>query len=144
VRQLITMLIEVTSTGGNLLLNVGPTARGVFDSRASERLEGMGKWMAYHNRSIYGCTQAPDNFQAPKNCLLTYNPETKRLYIHILEWPISALHLNGYKGKFKYAQLLSDASEVRYRTDTDGDNVTLNLPVLKPDIEVPVIELFLE
>jgi alpha-L-fucosidase len=38
--------------------------------------------------------------------------------------------------------LLNDASEVRYRTD--GDNVTLNLPVLKPDIEVPVIELFLE
>jgi alpha-L-fucosidase len=142
VRQLITMLIEVTGKGGNLLLNVGPTARGVFDSRANERLEGMGKWMAYHNRSIYGCTQAPDNFQAPKNCLLTYNPATKRLYIHVLEWPISALHLTGYNGKFKYAQLLNDASEVRYRTD--GDNVTLNLPVLKPDIEVPVIELFLE
>jgi alpha-L-fucosidase len=142
VRQLIVMLIEVTGKGGNLLLNVGPTARGVFDARAVERLEGMGKWMAYHNRSIYGCTQAPDGFRAPKNCLLTHNPATRRLYIHILEWPISALHLPGYNGKFKYAQLLNDASEIRYRTN--GDDVTLNLPILKPDVEVPVIELFLE
>ncbi|MDR1115912.1 MAG: alpha-L-fucosidase [Tannerella sp.] len=142
VNQLIVMLIEVTSKGGNLLLNVGPTARGLFDYRANERLEGMGKWMAYHSCSIYGCTQAPDEFTAPRNCLLTWNPAAKRLYVHILEWPINALHLNGFAGKFKYAQLLNDASEVRYRTD--GDNVTLNLPVLKPDTEVPVIELFLE
>jgi alpha-L-fucosidase len=143
VRQLIVMLIEVTGKGGNLLLNVGPTARGVFDNRACERLEGMGKWMAYHNRSIYGCTQAPDDFRKPENCLLTYNPNTRRLYVHVLEWPVSTLHLNGYKNKFKYAQLLNDASEVRYRVD--GDNVTLHLPVFKPsDVEVPVIELFLE
>jgi alpha-L-fucosidase len=143
VRQLIVMLIEVTGKGGNLLLNVGPTARGVFDSRACERLESMGKWMTYHNRSIYGCTQAPDDFQTPENCLLTYNPDTRRLYVHVLEWPVSTLHLNGYKDKFKYAQLLNDASEIRFRVD--GDNVTLNLPVFKPnDVEVPVIELFLE
>ena len=142
IRQLIVMLIEVTGKGGNLLLNVGPTARGVFDYRANERLEGMGKWMTYHNRSIYGCTQAPDEFVTPGNCLLTYNPKTKRLYVHILEWPINALHLPGFGGKFKYAQLLNDASEVRFQTN--GNNVTLNLPVRHPDVEVPVIELFLE
>ena len=142
VDQLVVMLIEVVGKGGNLLLNVGPTARGVFDYRANERLEGMGKWMAYNSRSIYGCTQAPDEFTAPRNCLLTYNPETGRLYVHILEWPLNALHLNGFAGKFKYAQLLHDASEVRYRVD--GNNVTLNLPVIKPEVAVPVIELFLE
>ncbi|MDR3193976.1 MAG: alpha-L-fucosidase, partial [Tannerella sp.] len=142
VRQLIVMLIEVTGKGGNLLLNVGPTARGVFDSRANDRLEGMGQWMRHHDRSIYGCTQAPDGFGAPDNCLLTWNPATKRLYVHILEWPVSSLRLPGFGGKFKYAQLLSDASEVGFRVD--GDEVTLHLPVLKPDVEVPVIELFLE
>ena len=29
------MLAETVSKGGNLLLNVGPTARGVFDERAA-------------------------------------------------------------------------------------------------------------
>jgi alpha-L-fucosidase len=142
IHQLIVMLIEVTSKGGNLLLNVGPTARGVFDYRANERLDGMGQWMDYHNRSIYGCTQAPDDFVAPRNCLLTYNPQTKRLYIHVLDWPINALRLPGFNGKFKYAQLLSDGSEVRFRSN--NDDVTLDLPVQRPDVDVPVIELFLE
>ena len=154
VHQLVVMLVETVSKGGNLLLNVGPTARGVFDYRADERLDGLAGWMKYHDRSIYGCTQATDNFEVPNNCLLTYNPQTKRLYIHVLEWPFRSLNLPGYKGKFKYAQLLNDASEIRYRTatvatgntsETTGENdVILTLPVERPNVEVPVIELFLE
>ena len=154
VHQLVVMLVETVSKGGNLLLNVGPTARGVFDYRADERLDGLAGWMKYHDRSIYGCTQAPDHFEVPNNCLLTYNPQTKRLYIHVLEWPFRSLNLPGYKGKFKYAQLLNDASEIRYRTatvatgntsETSGENdVILTLPVERPNVEVPVIELFLE
>ena len=154
VKQLIVMLVETVSKGGNLLLNVGPTARGNFDSRADERLEGLSGWMKYNSRSIYGCTQAPDEYEKPHNCLLTYNPETRRLYVHVLEWPFKSLHLKGYEGKIKYAQLLSDASEVRYRVNTKSSGNTsetskvgdliLNLPVDRPNVEVPVIELFLK
>ena len=43
--QLLELLIESVSKGGNLLLNVGPTARGLFDYRAQERLKAMGEWM---------------------------------------------------------------------------------------------------
>jgi alpha-L-fucosidase len=152
--QLVVMLIETTSKGGNLLLNVGPTARGTFDDRVSERLEGIGKWMYANSRSIYGCTQAPEEFQVPANCLLTYNPTTKRLYIHVLEWPSKSLHLPDYAGKFKYAQLLHDASEVKFHippptgdhpVETGRTNsVILSLPVERPNVEVPVIEMFLE
>ena len=154
VHQLVVMLIETVSKGGNLLLNVGPTARGVFDGRANERLKGIESWMKFHNRSIYGCTQAPDTYKVPDNCLLTFNPQTNRLYIHVLEWPFKTLHLTGYKGKIKYAQLLNDASEIRFRTNAqEGSNTTefsgendvmLMLPVERPDVEVPVIELFLQ
>jgi alpha-L-fucosidase len=154
VHQLVVMLIETVSKGGNLLLNVGPTARGLFDYRANDRLDGLGKWMQLHNRAIYGCTQAPVEFETPRNCLMTYNPETKRLYIHVLEWPFKSLHLKNMKGKFKYAQLLSDGSEIRYWTETEeessmsetsgANDVMLSLPVERPDVEVPVIELFLE
>lgn len=81
-RQLIILLIESVSKGGNLLLNVGPTARGRFNDNTMERLKAIGKWMEQHNRSIYGCTAAPDEFKTPDNRLLTYNPETNRIYIH--------------------------------------------------------------
>jgi alpha-L-fucosidase len=155
VHQLIVMLIETTSKGGNLLLNVGPTARGIFDNRANERLEGIGEWMKLHNRSIYGCTQAPDEFVTPQNCLLTYNPSTKRLYVHVLEWPFSSLRLPGFGDKLKYAQMLNDASEVKFTvpkpegghmndTSLGANDVILSLPVEHPAVEVPVIELFLE
>ena len=82
--QLLELLIESVSKGGNLLLNVGPTARGIFDLRAQDRLKSMGEWMNLNNRSIYGCTEAPAEFTAPANTVLTYNPVTKRLYIHML------------------------------------------------------------
>ena len=154
VRQLITTLIETVSKGGNLLLNVGPTARGTFDYRAVERLKGIGEWMKYNSRSIYGCTEAPKEFKKPDNCILTYNPKTKRLYVHVLEWPsLGTLFLDGFKGKIKYAQLLNDASEIQiikkpYWTVVERkfskDTVILKVPVRKPPVEVPVIELFLK
>lgn len=155
VRQLVVMLIETVSKGGNLLLNVGPTARGTFDDRAKERLEGIGAWMKDHNRSIYGCTQAPADLKAPQNCLLTYNPGTKRLYVHVLEWPMGVLRLDGFAGRVEYAQLLNDASEVKFNEAKGGEEggagqeaaaktLTLHLPVLQPKVTVPVIELYLK
>ena len=154
--QLIAMLIETVSKGGNLLLNVGPTARGNFDDRANDRLTGLGNWMKYNSRSIYGCTEAPDGFQKPDNTFLTYNPETNRLYVHLLQWPFKTLYLPGFKGKVKYAQFLNDGSEVSFSaavTDADPsshmaitagrNDLIVNLPTIKPNVEIPVIELFL-
>jgi alpha-L-fucosidase len=144
--QLLELLIESVSKGGNLLLNVGPTARGVFDYRAQERLKAMGEWMKYNNRSIYGCTAAPAGYTAPANTLLTYNPVTKRLYIHLLAYPMGSLTLPNMTGKIKYVQFLHDASEIRFGEGSDDskNDLTLNLPVLKPQVEIPVLEVFLK
>jgi len=153
VDQLLRMLIEVVSKGGNLLLNVGPTGRGEFDQRAMDRLRGMGEWMKRHGRAIYGCTAAPAGFLPPQDCRLTYNPETKRMYVHVLAWPFRHLHLDGFAGKVEYAQLLNDASEIKmvqlpaHQTEIEGeprDTLTLELPVVKPDVAIPVIELFMK
>jgi len=151
-QQLITMLIENVSKGGNLILNVGPTSRGCFDYRAQERLKAMGEWMKFNGRSIYGCTQAPDEFKCPANCLYTYNPATKCLYLHLLTYPLGEISLEGMAGKVKYAQFLHDGSEIlfhgkeKYGMQEDGskDNLQLSLPTLKPNTEIPVIELMLK
>ena len=153
VEQLVRMLAEVVSKGGNLLLNVGPTGRGEFDERARDRLAGMGKWMFRHSRSIYGCTQVPAEFIGSPQCCLTYNPDSQRIYAHVFTWPFEQLHLDGFAGKVAYAQLLNDASEIRmteaplhHRASAvkDCQTLTLNLPVRKPKVAVPVIELFLK
>lgn len=154
IEMLILMLIDSVSKGGNLLLNVGPTGRGEFDERALSRLQGIGEWMKRHSRSIYGCTQAPAEFgSAPQDCRYTYNPKTNRLYVHVLAWPFGQLYLDGLKGKVEYAQLLNDASEIQQkdiepwqqeRGHTESDSVALRLPIQKPNVTVPVIELFLK
>jgi len=154
VEMLLQMLIDTVSKGGNFMLNVGPTGRGEFDERTLSRLEGIGKWMRYNSRSIYNCTQAPAEFIEPKDCRLTYNPEKNVIYIHLFSWPFQQLHLYGFKNKIKYAQLLSDASEVKilnelpeWQTRHEGiesELVSLELPIIKPNQEVPVIEVFLK
>jgi alpha-L-fucosidase len=135
--QLIRMLINTVATGGNLLMNVGPTARGTLDQRALDALSVYNDWMRLHSRSIYGCTQS--EFQPSPDCRFTQNGD--RLYVHIFAWPFEQLHLDGLAGKVAYAQLLDDASEVRF-TEKDG-TLTLKLPVRKPEMTVPVVELFL-
>ena len=151
-KQLLVLLIESVSKGGNLLLNVGPTARGTLDHRAQEALRKMGDWTKVNGRSVYGCTQAPDEFEVPDHSLLTYNPQTKRLYIHLLDYPLQNFTLKGMKGKIKYAQFLHDASEIQIREPhgywskkvlEEGD-INLALPVNKPEVEIPVIEVFLK
>ena len=156
VEQLLHMLIDGVSKGGNLLLNVGPTGRGEFDRRALDCLSGMGDWMKRHSRAIYGCTQAPEEYRTPQDCRYTYNPKTRRLYLHLFTWPYRHIHLDGMADVVEYAQLLNDASEVKLlrsvpeaaygsmSEEREASTLTLELPVKKPDVTVAVIEIFLK
>lgn len=152
VNMLLQMLVDSVSKGGNLLLNVGPTARGEFDPRAVETLRGIGKWMRLHSRSIYAC--GASEFTPPLDCRFTQNGN--RLYLHVFNWPFRHIHLNGMANRVEYAQMLHDGSEVHMLTidpHQQAQNTTmggaaetliLELPVQKPDVAIPVIELFLK
>ncbi|MFB9054127.1 alpha-L-fucosidase [Formosa undariae] len=153
-KQLLVLLIESVSKGGNVLLNVGPTGRGEIDYRAEGALEDIGDWMKYNSRSIYGCTQAPDGFETPENAILTYNPTTHRLYVHLIDYPLENFTIKGLKGKVKYVQFLHDMSEIKITKPSGfgpgaggglGENdINLRLPVVKPNVEIPVIEIILK
>ncbi|MDN3655550.1 alpha-L-fucosidase [Ferruginibacter paludis] len=138
--QLLDLLISSTSNGGNLILNVGPTARGEFDYRANNALDSLSHWMHANNKSIYYCSFAPDTYQVPSNDKLTYNAAAKRLYVHLFDYPTDGkLLLTGYKGKIKYAQFLHDNSELKMMEQ--GNDILLTLPEKKPVYEIPVVEL---
>lgn len=149
--MLVRMLVDSVSKGGNVLLNVGPTARGEFDPRALRTLNEIGEWMRLHGRSIYGATQS--EYTAPEDCRFTQRGD--RLYLHLFAWPFRHVHLDGLGDRVVYAQLLNDASEVRFHRPpavgghttpqgTGENTLTLTLPIQKPDVAVPVVELFLK
>lgn len=142
-RQLLDLLITATSNGGNLILNVGPTARGEFDYRANRALDSLAYWMHANSKSIYNCTFAPDTYKIPEGTKLTYNKAAGKLYVQLFSYPQGKLVLPGYKGKIKYAQFLNDSSELLYK-ETNGNDLELTLPAQKPLYEIPVIELTLQ
>lgn len=53
-RELILMLVDLVSRGGNLLLDIGPTADGRIPVIMQERLLQMGRWLDTNGESIYG------------------------------------------------------------------------------------------
>ncbi len=150
--MLVRMLVDTVSKGGNFLLNVGPNARGEFEPKALERLQEIGEWMRLHDRAIYGCGAA--EWTPPPDC--RYTRQGDRLYLHLFAYPYRTLHLDGLAGKCAYAQFLHDASEIRIlEIDPDKeavnaempgswDSLILELPVQRPDVLVPVVELFLQ
>lgn len=149
---LVRLLIDTVSKGGNLLLNVGPDGRGAWPAEATERLGAVGVWARRHERSFRGCTASP--FVAPADTRLTQNGH--RVYVHLFAWPMGHVHLPDLGGKVDYAQFLHDASEVRFHetfgtsehnameTRVPPGTLTLELPSRRPDVLVPVIELFLK
>ena len=152
--MLINMLINTVCIGGNLLMNVGPTSRGYLDYRAENALKVYADWMKYNSRSIYGCTMAEPEFKEPRGCRLTQSEDGKRLYVHIIEYPFAFLEFDGLAGKIEYAQFLHDGSEILFTEKgsnhfsegrTKGEElVVFNLPTIKPNTTVPVIEIFLK
>ena len=151
--QLVRMLVDGVSKDGNLLLNVGPTARGEFDARAIATLRAIGEWTRLHGRSIYGA--GASDFSPPPDC--RYTRRGDRLYLHVFSWPYRHLHLPGLAQHVEYAQLLNDGSEIGMEVHEPGGQaqntvmgglpdgtLTLVLPVQRPSVAVPVIELFLK
>ena len=53
-RELILMLVDLVSRGGNLLLDIGPTADGRIPVIMEERLYQMGDWLKINGEAIYG------------------------------------------------------------------------------------------
>ena len=152
VPQLIELLAHSVSMGGNLILNVGPTARGEFDMRAQDRLAGIAEWMHFNSRSIYGCGPAPDGFAAPNGTALTYNAKTNRLYLHLYDYPMGFVPL-AFLDKIEYAQFLHDGSEIMLvppemhhsqSGEQKGALGGMKLPVKKPAVDVPVVEMWLK
>ena len=145
--MLIKKLVECVSKGGNMLLNVGPDARGNIPKASMARLEKIGEWMAENSGSIYGCGKS--DLPRPEYGRVTAK-QNKR-YFHLFENTIGPLPLIGLKAdEIESIRYLATGAEIPLSTSwvhSDyPDIVFANLgldPVLPDEIDT-VLEVTLK
>jgi alpha-L-fucosidase len=134
-QTLIRSLIEVASRGGNFLLNVGPQPDGQIQPEFQQRLRAIGDWLTLNGDSIYGTTYGPVQGVAA----LRTTANDKSVYVHVFDWPASALEIAGMESRVLSARLLASGKPLTFR-QTEG-RLQIELPPQAPDQNASVIAL---
>jgi alpha-L-fucosidase len=127
--QLVHLLIDKVSAGGNLLLNIGPTADGRIPVIMQQRLTDMGRWLRRNGEAIYEtrawkvASKQPD-IQAYFTC------KGKDLYVICTRYPAVPITVKGIDRKPSSVTLLGSSARVRY--SHSGQGVTITPPPLSP------------
>ncbi len=133
-KEIIRMLADIASKGGNYLLNVGPTAEGLFPQESIDRLAAIGKWMKVNGESIYGTQASPFKELSWGRCTRKTAGDRTILYLHVFDWPSAGkLVLSGMMNTPEKAYLLADLQRMPLKTERDNDALVISLPKDAPD-----------
>lgn len=82
-RELIHMFIDIVSRGGNLCLNIGPSADGRIPVIMEERLRQLGEFLRVNGEAIY--STKPHRIYSESD--VRYTARDGKIYAIILGWP---------------------------------------------------------
>ena len=91
--ELIRLLVDIVSRGGNLLLNIGPKSDGTIPNIMVDRLLEIGKWLEINGEAIYG-TITNRVFQT-EDIKFTLTKDKKTLFAFVEKFPAKELVIKG-------------------------------------------------
>lgn len=104
-RTVVHALVNCVSKAGNLCLNVAPDAAGDLPEPVVSTLQEVGRWLAVHGESVYGC--GPAALPVPEWGRFTASHDGRHLYAHLLHPVIGHVSLPGLRGRIDNPLVLS-------------------------------------
>jgi alpha-L-fucosidase len=144
-RQLIRNLSDISSKGGNYLLNVGPTSEGIIPQPEVERLQAIGRWLHTNGEAIYSADAGPFSISNPPS----WGRATQKtkpgggatLYIHVWDWPADGkIVLSGVQEPALTGRVLATGEAVSSAMSPQGLIVTLSTAAPDPDVSVIALD----
>lgn len=123
IQEKINDLINIVSSGGNYLLNIGPKADGTIVPFERQVLAGVGKWLNTNGEAIYGTNVSAIAHQDWGSVTAKDN----RLYLHIVNFPENnILVINGLRTNIKNAYPITD-KDITLKTLTSEKGLEIDL-----------------
>jgi alpha-L-fucosidase len=128
-RQLIELLASTVSEGGNLLLDIGPTADGRIPVIMQERLLEMGDWLRVNGEAIYATRMWKDKPEKSKGQTVFYTTAADALYVICTRWPDKRLTIPKVS---KAATVTLLGSSAAVESSVAGNELTIFPPAIHP------------
>ena len=150
--QVLALLLDVASKGGNYLLDVGPTAQGTIPVVAEQNLLTAGRWLKVNGEAVYGAGRSPfgEGFPGYHKVVegggrtvdlpfLDWRCTTKpgKLYFTVFHWS-NGFKIPAFKNQIKRAYLLSDP-ETELPITVKGDDWIVQTQKYAPNVMASVI-----
>ena len=124
--ELVLELIDIVSRGGNLLLNVGPTADGRIPVIMQQRLVDIGTWLEVNSEAIYGSRKRDLTSQMNGDQKLYFTTRAGSMFCLFNQWS-KVVHIDLLDSeKVSNVSLLGWEGEIQWKTE--GEKLKIELP----------------